>query len=142
MRITQSYPLVQAADVGATAAFFRDWLGFRAVFEADWYVQLQSPESPEVNLAILQAGHETVPEAQRGVTRGLILTYEVEDAAREAERARAAGIRIVHPLRDEPHGQRHFIAEAPGGVLVDIVTPIPPAEGFAEGYAVTPFRPD
>ena len=135
MRITQSYPLIQVADVPGTAAVFRDWLGFRAVFEADWYVQFQSGASPEVNLAILKAGHETVPEAHRGATSGLILTYEVEDAAHEAERAEALGIRILHPLRDEPHGQRHFIAEAPEGVLVDIVTPIPPAEGFVDGYA-------
>ena len=135
MRITQSYPLIQVSDVAATTTFFRDWLGFRAVFEADWYVQLQSPDSPEVNLAILEAGHDTVPDVQRGVTRGLILTYEVEDTAREAARAEAAGIRIVHALKDEPHGQRHFIAEGPDGILVDIVTPIPPAEGFGEGYA-------
>ena len=135
MRITESYPLIQVVDVASAAAFFRRWLGFRPVFEADWYVQLQSETSPEVNLAILEACHETVPEAHRGATSGLVLTYEVEDAAAEAMRAEALGVPILHPLRDELHGQRHFIAEAPGGVLVDIVTPIPPAEGFGEGYA-------
>ena len=134
MRITQAYPLVQVEDVAGTARFFQGWLGFRAVFESDWYVQLQG-QDPEVNLAILEQGHETVPERARGLTRGLLLTYEVEDAAAEAARAEALGVPLVQPLRDEPHGQRHFIAEAPGGTLVDIVQPISPAEGFAEGYA-------
>jgi hypothetical protein len=39
------------------------------------------------------------------------------------------------PLRDEAWGQRHFITEDPDGVLVDVVTVIPPGEEFAALYA-------
>lgn len=135
MRVTQHYPLIQVEDVAGSAAFFAGWLGLRPVFESDWYVQLQSEADPSLNLAILDCRHETIPEGARGPTRGLILTYEVEDARAEHERALASGIPIAQDLRDEPHGQRHFIVRGPAGVLVDIVTPIPPAEGFEEGYA-------
>jgi hypothetical protein len=41
-------------------------------------------------------------------------------------RLRAAGVRVVLPLRDEPFGQRHVIVADPNDVLVDIVQPIPP----------------
>jgi hypothetical protein len=37
-------------------------------------------------------------------------------------------------LRDEPWGQRHFITEDPDGVLVDVVTVIPPAPEFVAQY--------
>ena len=38
------------------------------------------------------------------------------------------------PLRDEAFGQRHFIVEAPGGVLVDVIEPIEPSAEFAAAF--------
>jgi hypothetical protein len=38
-------------------------------------------------------------------------------------------------LRNEAFGQRHFIVEAPDGVLVDVVTPIEPTSEYAGQYA-------
>lgn len=39
------------------------------------------------------------------------------------------------PLRSEEFGQRHFIVADPNGVLIDVITPIPPSGTFAEQYA-------
>ena len=135
MRTTQHYPLIQTDDVAATARFYREHLGFRALFETDWYVHLQQAEDESVNLAVLRHDHETIPREGRGPTRGLILTYEVENVDREEARLREAGVPIAQPLRDEPHGQRHVVFRDPNGILIDIVTPIAPAEGHDEGYA-------
>ncbi|RYE58421.1 MAG: glyoxalase, partial [Hyphomicrobiales bacterium] len=52
--------------------------------------------------------------------------FEVADAAAEARRFADLGIRIVHELRDEVFGQRHFIASDPNGILLDVITPIEP----------------
>lgn len=119
------YPLLQVQEVSTTSAFYRSTFGFTPVFESDWYVHLRAPHSAH-ELAIIAYDHDTVPPEGRRTTSGLILSFEVTDAAAEAARFNAAGIRIVQPLRDEVFGQRHFIAADPNGILLDIITPIEP----------------
>lgn len=131
MRCTQYYPVIQTEDVAGTAAFYRAHFGFRSVFEADWYVHLQSSEDAGVNLAILDAAHETIPAEGRGTTRSLILNFEVEDVDAVHDRLAAEGVEIVKSLRDEPFAQRHVILRDPNGVLIDVITPIPPAPEYA-----------
>ncbi|MFV2054390.1 VOC family protein [Aliiroseovarius sp. YM-037] len=137
MQPTQYYPLIQVEDVTGTAEFYKTHLGFTPMFESDWYVHLQGAKNPAVNLAILRHDHETIPAGAQGVTRGMILTFEVEDVDAEHERLVGAGVPVAQELRDEPHGQRHAVYRDPNGLLVDIVTPIAPAEEFAAGYDPT-----
>ena len=135
MKLTQYYPVLMTDDVPGTAAFYRAHFGFRAVFEADWYVHLQSEEHPHVNLAILDGDHETIPEAGRGRSQGLLLNFEVGDVDAVHARLMAAGLPELRSLRDEAFGQRHFITADPNGVLIDVITPIPPSKDFAAQYA-------
>ncbi|MEQ8604750.1 MAG: VOC family protein [Marivibrio sp.] len=141
MKPTQYYPVLMTDRVAETAAFYRAHFGFAPLFEVDWYVHLQSTADASVNLAILQGDHETIPEEGRGRAAGLLLNFEVADAAAEYERLKGAGLPIKLALRDEPFGQRHFITADPNGVLIDVVTPIPPSEEFAALYA-DEARPD
>jgi uncharacterized glyoxalase superfamily protein PhnB len=119
------YPLLQVKDVAGTAAFYRDIFGFTTIFESDWYMHLRAPNGPQ-ELAIIAYDHDTIPSEGRIPTAGLILSFEVEDAAAEAWRFAEKGIRIAQPLRDEVFGQRHFIASDPNGILLDVITPIEP----------------
>jgi uncharacterized glyoxalase superfamily protein PhnB len=134
MQITSYYPVIMTADVAKTAKFYVDNFRFVALFEADWYVHLQSKDAPSVNLAILEGSHSTIPEAARGRVSGLLLNFEVEDPDSEYKRILEAGLPILLPLRDEPFGQRHFITQDPNGVLIDVIKPIPPSEQFAGSY--------
>ncbi|MEM6727946.1 MAG: VOC family protein [Pseudomonadota bacterium] len=134
MKTTQFYPLIQTDDVEGTATFFITHFGFRAIFASDWYYHLQSRTSPSVNLAVLEAGHESVPEGARGVTRNVILSFELEEVDSEAARLEAQGVEVAQPLRDEPQGQRHVIFRGPNGILIDVIKPIPPSEEFLAGY--------
>ena len=119
------YPLIQVRDVAATAAFYVTHFGFTPVFESDWYVQLRGG-ARDSELAIIGFDHESIPPAGRQPTSGLILSFEVPDAAVDAARLVAAGVAIVQPLRDEVFGQRHLIAADPNGMLIDVITPIDP----------------
>ncbi|MGF1507892.1 MAG: VOC family protein [Myxococcota bacterium] len=132
--ISSFYPVLVSADVGSAAQFYQQHLGFRALFTSDWYIHLQHAEHPEVNLALLDAHHETVPPEQRTPARGVLVNLEVEDVDAEYARLTDAGAEMVLSLRDEPWGQRHFILRGPDGVLVDIIKPIPPSEQFAASY--------
>ena len=132
MRITSFYPVLMVDDVAAAARFYREELGFETAFEADWYVSLRFDAG---ELAILDAAHETIPDGFREPVRGLLLNLEVADAT--AAHARLVGERRLPerlPLRDEDFGQRHFIVEAPGGVLIDVIEPIEPSAEFADAY--------
>ncbi len=135
MHVSSFYPVVMTDDVAATAAFYVDHFGFKALFEADWYVHLQSASDPSINLAILDGQHETIPQVGRGKVSGLLLNFEVEDVDAEYGRLQAAGLPILLELRDEDFGQRHFITADPNGVLIDIIKPIPPSAEFAAQYA-------
>lgn len=131
MRTTSYYPVIQTDDVAGTAAFYVRHFRFRPHFEADWYVHLQSSDDPAVNLAVLAADHATIPPEGRGPARGVILNFEVADVDAEFARAEAAGLPMLKRLVDEPFGQRHFITRDPNGILIDVITPIPPAPDFA-----------
>jgi catechol 2,3-dioxygenase-like lactoylglutathione lyase family enzyme len=138
MKCTSCYPVLATGDVAATAAFYTRHLGFRPLFESDWYIHLQSAEDPTVNLAVLDRDHETIPAGARGrAAQGVLLNFEVADVDDIHARLRAQGLEPVLPLRDEPFGQRHFIVQGPDGALIDIITPIPPSVEFAEHYNVT-----
>ena len=135
MKCTQYYPVIMTDDVQGTARFYRDHFRFKAVFDSDWYVHLQSTEDEAVNLAILDGQHETIPAVGRGRATGLLLNFEVEDVDAVYEEAKEVGLEILLSLRDEEFGQRHFITQDPNGVLIDVIKPIPPSAAFLEQFA-------
>ena len=65
----------------------------------------------------------------------MILNFEVEDVDAVHAEFQAAGIEMVKDIRSEDFGQRHFIVQDPNGVLIDIITPIPPSDEFAAQYS-------
>lgn len=133
MAITSLYPVLMTNDVAATAAFFTDQLDFGTTFTSDWYVSLTRDG---FELAVLQAGHPTIPAGYPQVTTaGLLVNLEVDDV--DAEYARLVGERGLQPLlgiRSEGFGQRHFIIAGPDGVLIDVITPIPPGPDYAAAF--------
>ena len=135
MQIKSYYPVLNVADVAASAAFYKEHFGFIAAFENDWYVHLTHPENDGVNLAILKAGHETIPGADARTAQGLLINFEVADVDALYEKFQAAGLKILQPIRDEAFGQRHFIMADPSGVMVDVIKPIPPSAEFAAQYS-------
>ena len=134
MKITSFYPVLMVQDVSKTAAFYIRHFDFRSVFEADWYVHLQSIHDTTVNLAILKGDHATIPVTKRAQASGILLNFEVEDVDLAYERAQKENLPILLSLRNEDFGQRHFITQDPEGVLIDVITPIPPAQVFASQY--------
>lgn len=135
MKCQQYYPVLVSNQVAETVRFYIDHFGFRPLFEADWYVHLQSGEDATVNVAVLQAGHPTLPVPTAPRAAGLLINFEVDDVDAQHARLQAAGVPVLLALRDEAFGQRHFIVADPNGVLIDIITPIAPSAEFAAAYA-------
>ncbi len=139
MKVTSFYPVLLTENVEETAKFYIRHFGFQPSFESDWYVslRLESTSPSAFELAILEPSHGTIPEGFRQATQGLILNFEVEDVDREYERLiLQSGLPVELDIRDEAFGQRHFITRDPGGILVDVITNIPPSEEFENQYKV------
>ncbi|MGY3334087.1 catechol 2,3-dioxygenase-like lactoylglutathione lyase family enzyme [Streptomyces filamentosus] len=135
-RLSGFYPVLATRDVVASRDFYTRHLGFDVTFEADWYVSLRRPDAPQYELALLDHTHPSVPAGHRAALQGgLLLNFEVDDVDAEHQRLVAeAGLTEVLPLRTEEFGQRHFILAAPDGVLIDVITVVPPSEEYAAQY--------
>lgn len=129
MQLNSFHPVLLVEDVAAARDFFVAWFAFEPVFDNGWYASLRHTTLEATELAIMQAGHESIPSARRATAAGLLLNFEVEDAAAEWERLRDCGAAVLTPLRDEAWGQRHFILAGPGGTMIDVIEALdPPSE--------------
>ncbi|MFJ9765674.1 VOC family protein [Streptomyces erythrochromogenes] len=140
-KLSGFYPVLATRDVAASRDFYTRYLGFEVTFEADWYVSLRRTDAPQYELALLDHAHPTVPEGHRiALGGGLLLNFEVDDVDSEYQRLVVeAGLPEVLPLRTEEFGQRHFIFVAPDGVLIDVITVVPPSEEYAARYTDASF---
>jgi catechol 2,3-dioxygenase-like lactoylglutathione lyase family enzyme len=135
MKLTSFYPVICTSRLAESRDFYTRLLGFETTFEADWYVSLRRPGEPSYELALLDHDHPTLPEAYRAPVRGLLLNFEVSDVDAQWHRlVIEEGLPAELALRSEDFGQRHFIVADPNGVLIDVITPIPPTGAYAEQY--------
>jgi len=139
MMLTSFYPVICVRRVAASLDFYTQLLGFEVTFEADWYVSMRRAGPPMCELALLDHSHQSLPEPYRAAVQGLLLNLEVADVDAEWDRlVGQEGLKPVLPLRSEDFGQRHFIVADPEGVLIDVITPIPPSASYAEQFASPP----
>jgi uncharacterized glyoxalase superfamily protein PhnB len=67
--------------------------------------------------------------------QGLLINFEVDDVDAEYARLMNAALPMLQEVRSEAFGQRHFITLDPAGVMIDVITVIPPSTKFAAGYS-------
>ncbi|QGH32909.1 glyoxalase/bleomycin resistance/extradiol dioxygenase family protein [Gracilibacillus salitolerans] len=134
MKLSSFYPVLMTEKVKETGEFYHEHFGFSVVFDADWYMSLKQKETGD-ELAILQASHETVPSSFGKSVQGLILNFEVDNVDQVYQNLIKENRLPLHlELRDEVFGQRHFITSDPNGILIDVITVIPPDESFQDQY--------
>ena len=133
--MSDTYPLITVRDLAQSRDFFVGVLGMSVVFEASWVAMLGRQEGGPIALGLMTADHPSNPPGPETFDgRGMIMTFQVENASAEHKRLQAAGAPIVYGLATEPWGQRRFMARDPSGILVDVVEQIEPAEGFWDKY--------
>lgn len=134
MQLDSFYPVIGTQNLQASRDFYVGLLGFGLTFEADWYISLKHPRGHE--LALLDYTHESVPvDYRKPLTGLLLLNFEVPDV--DAEYARLiqeVGLPLLLELRSEAFGQRHFITVDPNGILIDVITLIPPTGEYLDQY--------
>jgi len=123
MTIKSIYPDICGSDLIASRDFYTTLVGLEAVWESDWYIALNAPGSDAggMQLALVVAGHDSVPADYQKPSAGVLISFEVDNATELYKEAVANGFTIAQELRDEEFGQRHFMAVDPDGLLVDVV---------------------
>jgi catechol 2,3-dioxygenase-like lactoylglutathione lyase family enzyme len=94
----------------------------------DWYLQGMPEGDPAVNIGFVRPDHElfaghTAPAGRHA----LVLTVHVDDVDEAYARAQALGAEIALQIRDEEYGQRHFLVVDPNGLLLNVMSTIPPS---------------
>lgn len=135
MNLSSFYPVIMTEQIEASRDFYTQHFGFDITFDSDWYVSLRREGERPYELALLDSTHPTIPEGYRQPVRGLLLNFEVDDVDAEYKRlVEGAGLPVKLALRSEEFGQRHFITADPSGVLIDVITEIPPSGEYVEAF--------
>jgi catechol 2,3-dioxygenase-like lactoylglutathione lyase family enzyme len=133
MTITGCYPVLLTRDVEQARHFFERLFGFVPRFASDWYVQLAHP-AHGCEIAVMTTQHASLPAAAQTPAAGVLLSFEVPDASIEYVRLLRLGAAMVHTVRDEAWGQRHFLLQGPDGVFIDVIEQIAPDAEHAAAY--------
>jgi uncharacterized glyoxalase superfamily protein PhnB len=72
----------------------------------------------------VQSDHETIPAAAHTSPRGVLVSFEVDNADDAHTEATRLGCVVVMKLATEL-GQRHFMVADPDGAVVDIIQRVP-----------------
>lgn len=85
----------------------------------DWYIQLKHASG--IELGFMKPDLSNQPRFLRDAYngKGIIITYDVEDAKREYSSNTGGGLKIVFSYTKEVWGPKHFIIEDPAGIFVD-----------------------
>lgn len=137
---TSVYPVLMTHKLEAERTFFTSLFTFSETFTSDWYISLHSDG---YELALIDATHDTIPEAFRKESQGVIINIEVDNVDElYSEIVDQHDVPLLLPIKSEDFGQRHFIIESPSGILVDVIQVIPPTAEFAEQYTDTSDQSD
>ena len=101
--------------------FYTEYFAFEVIFEAEWYIQLRNESGIEIAFMLpdLESQPDFLHEPFSG--KGVIFSFEVDDAKVEYDRIKDSGVPVIYHLKDEEWGQRHFMITDPAGMIVDIV---------------------
>lgn len=113
------YPLIITDKLNEVKEFYCEVLGFSAVFESDWYIQLEKDNN---QIAFMIENSENQPNFlyDKFDGKGLVITFEYDDVD-EVYKNFPKKESILQELKDEEWGQRHFLVKDPIGIIVDLV---------------------
>lgn len=91
----------------------------------DWYLQLMQESDPRLNIGFVKPDHELFAgrTASSGAY-GVVLTIHVDDVDEAHKRAKSLGAEIAAEIRNEDHGQRHFLVVDPNGLVLNVMSNI------------------
>jgi lactoylglutathione lyase len=116
------YAILYVDDLGRSLTFYRLLLGVVGTRRSETYAELML-ENCRLGFYLRKAVPDLVGRSSEG--SGAELLFLVEDVDGEADRLRAAGVRILAGPVDRPWGHRTVHVEDPDGHVVELAREIP-----------------
>lgn len=115
------YTGLVSKDLAATKAFYSDYFGFEAVFDAEFYLHLTHPKTGD-EIGVMSMESPAVcsfAEFSEPISgNGLWFVFETDDVDGEYEALRTKGLEFVQGPTDQSWGERTCVVRDPNGVLV------------------------
>jgi catechol 2,3-dioxygenase-like lactoylglutathione lyase family enzyme len=121
--VLDSFVDICVADVKTSVAFYTSLLHLDVIVDQGWYAELGV--AGQTLIAFVESGHETTPAITHTPPRGVLVSFEVDDAAPVYAEASRLGCVVLIELAREL-GQRHFMVADPDGATVDVIERIAP----------------
>jgi catechol 2,3-dioxygenase-like lactoylglutathione lyase family enzyme len=119
--VTRLLPNICTDRMEETRDFYARLLDFVVGFEhPGWYIQMASPDHPQLQIGTMRRDHEFTPAAFQRAAQGVIISVQVDDVDATYASVHERGFRIAHELRDEGFGMRRFMVADPNGLLVNL----------------------
>jgi catechol 2,3-dioxygenase-like lactoylglutathione lyase family enzyme len=135
MTYQDAYSVYITKQLNESRDFYVRWLDFEVVFEATWFVFMQSKGDRKVSFALIDEDHPSTPPSYGAFNgRGSFLTLQVEDAEATYRKLKASNAPISYSLKREDWGQIRFGLTDPNGLYIDVVEQVEPAQGYWEKY--------
>lgn len=116
MWVRRVMPNVVASDLDASRRFYTEFLGLETAMDEPGFLMLASATNPTAEMTVCsEEQREWDPETARTQ-----MAIEVADVDAVHADAVQRGLRIVHPLSDEPWGIRRFFVEDPDGTVINV----------------------
>lgn len=110
MQIERVVPNLTVTDLDAAVATHAQVLGMSVVMNHGWIVTLADSAGHQLSLITRDATASVNPD----------VSVFVDDVHTAHERARAAGVEIVHPLTNEPWGVTRFFYRDDDGRVINV----------------------
>lgn len=123
IKINSAFPLYVTKNLAAQKNFYMKTFGFEAVFfDPGFYLHLVNP-SNGVELGFMLANLPDQPDFlhRTANTNGMVISFEVANAAAAFEQANKDQLDIILELKVETWKQTHFMVRDPAGLVIDIV---------------------
>ena len=122
MKVNRLLTNVCSEDLEQSKRFYTTLFAFSIGYHSDWFVHLVS-EGKELELGIIQQYHDIVPEMVKGQSRGLYLTFVVDDVDQCYQDIQDNGYEVLQAPEITSYGQKRLLVVAPEGTVCDVSSP-------------------
>jgi predicted enzyme related to lactoylglutathione lyase len=124
MKVMRIVPNVSSEAFAASRDFYAAMFDLEVSVELDdWYLQLMPASDPRLNIGFVKPDSDLFNGRDRPTgPSGVVLTVHVDDVDEAYDRAERLGVEVLGEIRNEEHGQRHFVAVDPNGLLVNVMS--------------------
>ena len=112
-----------STDLSSSKSFYTSLFSFNVQFDSDWFVNLVCEESG-LELGIILAAHEVVPEGVGSMASGMYLTFVVDEVDALYAKAEQLGYEVMQVPAATSYGQKRMLLVAPEGTTCDVSSPI------------------